>query len=81
MKEIIDHLQRIAKANGDHFKFHIDMIPGRNEIKYILYVDEEDDGHTFLATYITDNLGDLGKDISVEMIKDSCREWDYKYVD
>ena len=76
MKEIIAQLQRIAKANGDSFKYHIDIFPSKEPI-FEFVVEEDEDNHIFIQAQI-ENLEKV--DISQQDLIEACNVWDYKYV-
>ncbi len=77
MKELIEHLQRIAKINNDSFKYHIDIFPYKNP-KFEFVAEEDSDNHIFLSTEIK-NLENVT--ISKEDLVDACNSWNYKYID
>jgi len=84
MKELVQHLERIAKANGEKFRYIILIEPRMRKKQVELYltfiVEEDEESHTFLCLMVEDlNLEKFN--VSEFVLKEACLSWNHKYVD
>ena len=80
MKQLLDHLDRIAKANNDEFEYSIDIVNRKKAFELVFIARETADRHEFIWVGIPDN--DITKLVIDESeLKDLCHSWNYKYVE
>jgi hypothetical protein len=78
MKEVLNRLQRIAKANNDKFGFKIELIANAKTVFYQFECFEQYEDHTFIFIE-TETFEEIPLLIEAE-IEDACKEWNYKLV-
>lgn len=79
LTKIILHLNRIAKVNNDELRVHLEIeIVKSSQINFIFTAEETTDNHTFLCFELNNDIEykELIKDI-----KETCKEWNWKYVE
>lgn len=76
---LVERLERIARANNDHFKYciKISMLPKR--IRYGFVCEETADDHTFI--YGTGDTIEDASRVAENTIAESCQQWGYKNVE
>jgi len=80
MKQLLDHLDRIAKANNDEFEYSIDVVNRKSKFELVFIARESADRHEFVCVGIPDN--DIHKlSLDESELKDLCESWSYKYVE
>ncbi len=79
MKELLEHLNRIAKANNDTFKYAIFPILRKSKVYYQFSVEEDYENHNFVRCTV-DDLESIPQTIDEDLLKEACEAWSYKYV-
>jgi hypothetical protein len=75
LEELIQLCERIAKRNGDEFKYRIELEPGRHGFLYRFDCYETEERHSFI-TGSGANIRAAVKAAREELVA-SCEEWGY----
>jgi hypothetical protein len=80
IKELVKHLDRIAEANKDEFRYSIQIeTTPQGAVLYSFDAREAADGHSFLCD--NGDTPEFAAHYAHKHLKEACKSWGYKYVE
>lgn len=78
IRNVVERLRMVAKANNDEFRFYIAINDGRDGVSYTFVAKETADDHDFIiAQGSTPEDAAQNAELFIEL---ACEAWGYKCV-